>query len=259
MLVNSERFTLKNAGGMELKGTGTSSFPIPLDWNEVISICGSYDGDAILSLETFDSDSRTIIGAPTTRTKKVKGVKIKEIRYPATLIMEIQSGWRIYDVKNKKIIDEDIFSEVKEFRAYGSSPENARMNLPSKRRAIQESGLFAGNQYGFRISPMWIKVSRTYYTGKSDDLKLAKSYVKKGDWDAAIDIWKDLVNDPDEKIAKRSTYNMAIASEIKGGLDTAIEWASKAEKLGEKKAYNYINVLHIRKKNEEKLKQQLNN
>jgi hypothetical protein len=80
MLVNSERFTLKNAGGMELKGTGTSSFPIPLDWNEVISICGSYDGDAILSLETFDSDSRTIIGAPTTRTKKVKGVKIKEIR-----------------------------------------------------------------------------------------------------------------------------------------------------------------------------------
>ncbi len=105
---------------------------------------------------------------------------------------------------------------------------------------------------------MWIKVSRTYYTGKSDDLKLAKSYVKKGDWDAAIEIWKDLVNSSDEKIARRSAFNMAIASEIKGGLDTAIEWAKKAQKLGEKKAYNYINVLNRRKIDQEKLKEQLN-
>ncbi|HIG32235.1 MAG TPA: tetratricopeptide repeat protein [Flavobacteriales bacterium] len=259
MLTNSERFTLKNIDGIELKGTGTSAFPIPLDWNEVKSLCGSYDSDALLVLETFDSDSWIRLGAPVTRTRKVKKIKIKELRYPAILTMNVESGWRIYDVNKKQIIDENKFTEVKEFTAWGNNPEEAQLNLPSKRRAIQESGLFAGKQYGFRISPMWIKVSRTYYTGKSDDLKLAKSYVKSGDWDAAIEIWKDLVNNPDDKIARRSAYNMAIASEIKGGLDTAIEWASKSEKLGEKKAYRYINVLHIRKKNEEKLKQQLNN
>lgn len=259
MLLRSERYTLKNAGGMELKGTGTASFPIPLDWNEVISICGSYNGDALLVLETFDSDSRTIVGAPITKTRKIKGVKVKELRYPATLIMELQSGWRIYDVKNKNIVDENRFTEVKEFEAYGSSPDDAIRRLPSKRNAIKESGIFAGRQYGFRISPMWVKVRRTYFTGKHDDLKLAKSYVKSGDWDAAIEIWKNLVNNSDKKIARRSTYNMAIASEIKGGLDTAIEWANRAQKLGEKKAYKYLNVLHIRKRNEEKLKQQLNN
>ena len=106
---------------------------------------------------------------------------------------------------------------------------------------------------------MWVKVRRMYFTGKHDDLKLAKSYIKRGDWDAAIEIWKDLVNTPEKKIARRSAYNMALASEIKGGLDTAIEWANKAKILGEKKAYKYVNVLHIRKMNEEKLKQQLNN
>ena len=47
MLNSSERFTLKNSGAIELKGTGTTSFPVPLDWNEVKSICGSYDGDAL--------------------------------------------------------------------------------------------------------------------------------------------------------------------------------------------------------------------
>jgi len=188
MLTNSERFTLKNIDGIELKGTGTSSFPIPLAWNEVKSICGSYDSDALLVLETFDSDSWIRLGAPVTRTRKVKKIKIKELRYPATLTMSVESGWRIYDVNKKQIIDENKFTEVKDFTAWGNNPEEAEYNLPSKRRVIQESGLFAGEQYGFRISPIWIKVRRTYYTGKSDDLKLAKSYVKAGDWDTAIDI-----------------------------------------------------------------------
>jgi len=259
MLTNSERFTLKNIDGIELKGTGTSAFPIPLDWNEVKSICGSYDSDALIVLATFDSDSRSYVGNPVTRTRKKKGVKVKTLHYPAYRDITIESGWRIYDLKNKKIVDENKFAEYKQFSAWAKSPEAALLSLLSQGSAIRESGLFAGRQYGFRISPIWIKVRRTYYIGKSDDLKLAKSYVKKGDWDVAIDIWKDLVDNPDEKIARRSAYNMAIASEIKGGLDTAIEWANKAKKLGEKKAYNYINILQRRKMDEEKLKQQLNN
>ena len=67
-----------------------------------------------------------------------------------------------------------------------------------------------------------------------------------------------LTDDVDEKIAKKAAFNMALASEIKGGLDAAIDWAKRAQKLGEKKAYNYINILHRRKMDEEKLKQQLN-
>jgi hypothetical protein len=259
MLGSSERFTPKNVGGIELKGTGTAAFPIPLAWNEVKSICGSYDGDALLVLETFDSDSRTIVGAPVARTRKIKGIKVKELRYPATLIMSVESGWRIYDVHKKLIIDENKFTEIKEFKAWGDSPELAQLNLPSKRMAIKRSGIYAGEQYGFRISPMWVKVNRTYYIGKHEELKNAKQYVKRGDWDTAIEIWMPLTDDVDVKISARAAFNMALASELKGSLDTAIEWAKKAQKLGDKKAYNYINVLQKRKMDEEKLKQQLIN
>ena len=259
MLASSERFVLKNIGGMELKGTGTSSFPIPLDWNQVKSICGSYDGDALLVLETFDSDSRIIMGAPVSRIRKVKRVKVKEISYPATLIMEIESGWRIYDLNKQMIIDENKFTEIKEFSAWGPSPEQAVMSLPSKRKAIKEAGLFAGRQYGFRISPIWIKTNRLYYSSKFDEFKSAKKYIKQGDWDTAIEIWMPLTDNTDVKLAGRASFNMALASEIKGGLGAAIEWANKAQLLGEKKSNNYINILHKRKRDEEKLKQQLNN
>jgi len=258
MLNNSERFSLKNKGEIELKGTGTSSFSIPLAWNEVKSICGSYDGDALLVLETFDSDSRVLVGPPVARTRKVKGIKVKELRYPATLIMEVESGWRIYDVNKERIIDENKYIEIKEFNAWGSSVEQAQFNLPSKRIAIKQAGIHAGEKYGFRISPIWLKVNRTYYIGKHEDLKNAKQYVKRGDWDTAIEIWLPLTEDEDLKIANRAAFNMALASEIKGSLKTAIDWAKKAQKIGNKKAYKYINVLTSRMMDEEKLKQQLN-
>ena len=258
ILNNSERYTLKNSTGLELKGTGTSSFPAPLKWKKVKSLCSSYDADALLVLETFDSDSRVIVGAPREITRKIKGVKVKEIRVPVTLVMEIQSGWRIYDASNKKIIDENKFTEVKEFKAWGVNPKIAESKLPSRRQALKDAGVFAGEQFALRISPVWTRVRRLYYSGKNEHLKRAKSHVKREDWESAINIWKDLTNNSDEKIAGRSCYNMALASEIKGGLDTAIEWAEKARKKGEKRSRSYISTLHKRKADEEKLKQQLN-
>ena len=258
MLGKSERFTLKNKDGIELKGTGTASFPIPLEWDIVQSLCDPYDADALIVLATFDSDSRSYVGNPVTRTRKKKGVKVKTLRYPAYREITIESGWRIYDLKNKRIVDENKFTEHKEFTAWADNPKAAQISLLSQGSAIRESGVFAGTQYGFRISPIWIKARRAYFTGKHDDLKLAKKYIKKGDWDSAITIWKDLVNSADEKTARRSAYNMAIASEIKDGLDAAIEWAKKAQNLGEKKAHNYINVIKKKKIDKEKLKQQLN-
>ena len=258
LLENSDRFNIKNIGDLELKGTGTSSFSMPLKWKKVNGICSSYKADALIVLETFDSDSRMVVGAPVTRKRKVKGVRRNEILYPATLIMNIESGWRIYDVNKQRIVDENKFTEIKEFSAMGHTPDEAIMNLPSKRRAIKDAGLFAGRQYGFRISPIWIKVNRLYYSGKFDELKSAKKYIKQGDWDSAIEIWMPLTSDNDMKLAGRSAFNMALASEIKGGLNAAIDWAKKAQELGEKKAYNYINVLNRRKMDEDKLKQQLN-
>lgn len=260
MLSKSTRYNLRNPSGMELKGTGTSSFPIPLKWKKVNNICTSYNNaDALLVLETFDSDSHIIEGKPVVRIKKIKGKKIKELRYPVTLIMEIESGWRIYDIKNKNIIDESKFTEVKEFKVWGLNPKIARSLLPSRMNALRDAGIKAGEKFGLRISPVWVNVRRAYYTGKQEGFKRAKSFVKKRDWDTAIEIWKDLSNHSDIKVSAKACFNMALASEIKGAIDSAIQWAKKAEKLGNKKAKNYISTLYKRKLDEEKLKQQLTN
>ena len=259
LLSNSERFTPKNIGELELKGTGTSSFSEPLKWKKVSKICKSYDADALIVLETFDSDSRIVFGKPITRTVKRKGVKIKEVRHKAILEMKIVSGWRIYDNNKQIIIDENKFTEYKEFTAWGNSNKEAESKLPYKGSALKESGDFAGFKYGKRISPIWIQARRVFYSGKEDEFKKASKEVKSNQWDNAIDIWKNLVNLNDKKIASKASYNMALAAEIKGSLDVAIDWAKKAKALGDKKANSYISILNKRKQDQIKLNKQLNN
>ena len=57
-------------------------------------------------------------------------------------------------------------------------------------------------------------------------MKKASKNVKSNQWDDAINIWKDMANIKDKKIASKASY-MALASEIKGYLDAAIDWAKK--------------------------------
>ena len=258
LLENSDRFNIKNIGDLELKGTGTSSFSMPLKWKKVNGICSSYKADALIVLETFDSDSRVFFGKPIKRTIKRKGKKIVELRYQAILEMKIESGWRIYDNNKKEIIDENRFTEIKEFTAWGNSNNDAQRNLPILNSALKQSGDFAGIQFGKRISPIWIKARRVYYIGKDDSFKKASKYVKSKDWDKAIEIWKKEVNSNDKKIASKASYNMALASEIKGFLDASIDWAKKAKALGDKKANSYISTLNKRKQDQIKLNKQLN-
>ncbi|MBE51347.1 MAG: hypothetical protein CMP51_06635 [Flavobacteriales bacterium] len=258
-LSNSERFALKNQGEIMLKGTGTSQFPDLLSWRKVQKICDQYDADALIVLSTFDSDSREFEGKSVVRNRTIKGAKVREIKYPVTLAMEIQSGWRIYDASKRKIIDVNTFTELKESKIWGSSYNDARSKLPSKRQALKSAGIFAGEKYAYRITPLWVRVSRTYFSGPEDKLKLAKKYVSRQDWDEAIKLWKSLVDNNDPKIARKANYNLALASEINGTLSTAIEYALRSENLGEKRASLYIRILKKRQKDQERLKEQIIN
>ena len=72
---------------------------------------------------------------------------------------------------------------------------------------------------------------------------------------ADITINKDIQN---IVVVNRAAFNMALASEIKGSLKTAIVWSKRYQKNGNKKANNYIEVLISKKMDEDKLKKQLN-
>ena len=72
------------------------------------------------------------------------------------------------------------------------------MKLPSKSAGLKKLD-FLQVSNTLRISPIWISVNRTYYSGKDESFKKAKEYVKINEWEQAIQIWKDLSQSNDQK------------------------------------------------------------
>lgn len=251
------RFQATLKSDNELKGTGTKKFPTVLDWSKAEEICNNFGADGLILLETFDSD---VLFSKSKQDVK-KTVNNKEVivpEYNADLRMKVNAGWRIYDIKNKQIIDESVFTDEKGWNAKGETEQNAFSKLPSKRSALNESGYYAGTRFAKRISPNWIWVSRFYYVRKHDDLKKAKYMARASNWQGASEIWKKLTLNSDPKVAARACYNMAIACEIDGNLEIAITWVNKAIKeYNFKPAANYLNILNNRIAQQNKLKQQM--
>lgn len=257
VLVSSPRFDVVIPGGLDLRGTGTAKFPVPLAWPEVEKICKESNADALVTLETFDSNVSHRY-AKEERKKKVDGVEKTYIVYIAAVDIGISAGWRIYDPKKKQIIDENVFLDRKGWDAEGASESEAKKKLPNKRASIKDAGFFAGQQYGFRISPVWVRVGRKYYIKGHDDFKDAKFYVRANEWEKAAEKWQKHAKSPDNKIAGRATYNLALASEINGDLETSLEWAKRSyTEFRNKSAREYVNIISRRIMAAEKLKEQM--
>lgn len=259
-LNNSPRFQGVLIEGEDLRGTGTREFPAPLDGNKVDELCKKYGVDALILLETFDSNIWIHDDKRSTKRKDKNGKEYTEVEYYSDLNVNSSAGWRVYDFTNKQIIDENRFTDEKRWSAGGSSKSDARYHLPPKREAINKAGYFAGEQYAVRISPNWKNESRYFYKKGNDDLKMAKGFVKTGNWDKAAEIWKKYTLDKERKIAGRACHNMALASEMKGQLEIALEWAKKAYlDFHLRSEGSYINHLQQRILHQKKLGEQMGN
>lgn len=258
-LLKTPRYTIVESNA-ELRGTGTANFAPPLSWDLVEKICTENGAEGLVVLEAFDSNSGLTMGTRPRKVKSKEGVETTVLEHVANMRMTIQSGWRIYDFKNKQIVDEFRGQDYLDFTGAGMNPDAAVAGLPIKREALKRTGYHAGGSYGYRIAPQWIRLHREYYTKGSGALKKAKRMVRVNDWKGAAEIWRGRTTSKDRKEAGRAMFNMAVASEVFGNLESAKEWADKAYKeKNNKKALQYSYQLQRRMKDAEVLKQQMNN
>lgn len=243
----------------KLKGTGTREWPDALAWTTVDSLCKNYNVDAIICLETFDSDVLFTTGKNLVKTT-INSVDTSVYEFFSDLKINVNAGWRIYDNVEKNQVDQNLFVDEKGWLTKGWTADEALKKLPSKRDAIDGAGLFAGQQYGIRISPTWTNVYRSYFTKgkKQEGFKQAKQWVKQQNWEQATNIWTNITKTTDAKNVGRAYYNLAVASEVEGDLETALTYATKASEVyGNKQAKYYKTVLSNRIKDQDKLKEQM--
>lgn len=229
----------------ELYGTGTRQTPELLDWGLVKQICDSSRADALLVLETFDSNSdllaNVVNGGLNTLINGTAPSTVNQVR------MTVYCYWRLYDPKERRIIDQYQSTSFMTFDAGGGVLPVAPPD------ALPGTAYFAGGEYIERFLPTWYDVSRTLYqrgTGKEKQRFLsAFRRAEVADWEGAISLWKILAESPNRKNAGRACLNIAVGYEVLGNINEALIWSRKAyTDYGDKLARDYQNDLSYRQR-----------
>lgn len=257
-LLQTPRYTVTIAAiDTALKGTGRRQTMPPLDWGTVAKMVGNDTTTALIVLEAFDSNTNLFNEVVNVTQRGPDGNNIQVPEYRAHGRIDVYSVWRIYDLKTKTIVDQFTQESRQQFDGSGPTQAVAESHLPSRRDMVSRAGISAGMQYGHRISPQWISVARDYYKKGSPKLKSAAKLVRYQNWQTATDTWNSEATSSDPKVARRASYNMALASEKAGDLDLALQWAQRAQQLGEKRAARYIMILQQRQFEQKKLEEQM--
>jgi len=237
----------------KMQGSGSgSTFPNPLDWSKVTELCNEYEADALVSLETYDSDFIVTNG---TRKKGEQGIEIY-----AQGVATVNCGFRLYDPSNRSIIDQYHFSHVERWETGGNTIAAAVGALLNKDAAIHDASFKAGIVYGERITPSWVRIDRDYFRKSKGDPYLAEGarMMEVNDWDRAIESLQEAVETGHIKTKGRAAHNLAVVYEILGNLEEAKKWASDAwGRYGNKKSRDYGYILTRRMSDQRVLEEQL--
>ena len=146
--------------------------------------------------------------------------------------------------------------------------ENPEYSLKkgSSEKMLNKTAQYLGKYFGTKIIPTWLAVDRIYYRSNNVNMLKAEKIAINGDWYSAAEIWNKETKSKNQKIAAKACYNMALACEMEGKLDLAIDWLVKSYGVlknnnEEHKAncQKYINILAIRKKEIQRLDKQVRN
>ena len=261
-LTRTPRFKV-TFSGLELQGASGDRFLPPLAWTTIDSICDAMGVDAVAALEKYDSDIHKSTRRREVKKKDDEGKQYVEYRYDVEMVTTVHLGWRLYDPKNRRIIDQFDVWENQDFRRTGDTEAQAINRLPRPMATVDETSYAAGMKYAMRIAPTWIEVGRPFYAKAKGDLQMEKAgrMAKAGDWEAAAGIWKSIIDRPatSDKIKGRAALNMAVANEVIGNLELAQDWAKIAyTDYGLGKARDYANLLIQRITDIDRLDEQLN-
>lgn len=251
--------------GVELEGTRSGrAYAPPLSWAEVERLCKQYQGDALVAIEMFDSDIQSSTTTRSIKEKNKDGVEITKIVYDGKRNGRVNLGWRFYDPKNRVMLDEFKDSDYEDVTSSGASTANqATLNLKKTYEIVRSIAEKLGAKYGKRIAPTWITLARTYHKSikgnNKDRFEQAARYADAGEWPRAASIWEKIAGiNSDADAAGKATYNLAVAAEVNGQLNMALQFAKDAyTQFNDKKAKYYIQILEKRIEDQETLRRQM--
>ena len=229
---------------LRLYGTGTREMPELLDWDLVTEICETEGTDALLVLETFDSNTDLLLSTASEQALAIISTGSPKPTLPGQINMNVVCYWRLYHPGTKSIIDQYQHSSYHTFDTNGGV-------LPPT--ALPEIAYTAGIEYIQRFLPGFYVVRRDLYKRTSGSAKhqFEAGYrrAEVANWEGAMEIWEELSDHSKHKTAGRACLNIAVANEVLGNTDLALDWAKKSYEYHDDKLGRSYSKILLRRKN----------
>lgn len=242
----------------------TSAFPDPLPEYLQFNMLNRYQADALVVLEIMDSDFIITEGKRRVKRTVGEGDNRREIEvdeWYAEGVGNVKLGIRLYNPRNKELIDQQLISETNTWEAAADSKAGALAALISRTDAVRHLCGQFGHDYAYKIAPMPITLRRVFYTKskESPELEEGGRMAEVGQWREAIQVWEaGIPKAIEQKDKGRMAYNIAVAYEVLGDLNQAKAWSQIAySKYGNKTARTYAGQLQSRMNDEAALQNQL--
>jgi len=176
---------------------------------EVMEICDTLSGDAIISLELYtvglDQHFDYYKDAP------------EEVQNQYYIVFN-RVKWNIHLPGNPRPFD--TYSTV-DTLFFQTIIDGQFQSLNPGVNMIRDLFYESGFKYGTYLVPVWNLTSRTLYRRGDDSLKQAIKHTDEGDWEAAFSIWDQLTESADSSLVAKSYNNLAVFFELEDKLDSA--------------------------------------
>ena len=218
----------------------------PININFLNEICSDFKVDAVLVLESFIERIKT-------KYFMHGGEYFGTTEYEASTDITYKSDWRFYRPTLLKPVTRFQFVDSIYWKLRSYSLEELYVEMPLTKDALVGGGIAAGKKIAELISPAWISQNRYYFLTGKKEIDAAIPLIKNNKWEEAAAIWGKYTTINSKLIRSKVEFNLALASEMSGNVDQAIEWGLKSYKTRySKAAEEYLKTLDDRKKARDK-------
>ena len=200
----------------------SSKYIKPLPWNTISSIAKRDSADIVISLEYIKI-------AETSDSYRTQENEVEF--YYGYLSVPIYCYWRIYDLSKKKISNGYLYRDTLYWDSKDWTPVSVGNQLPGYFTAAAYAGNECGEKYAEKIAPSWVNDKRVLYYLGSKELESAAIHAIKGDWIESATIWQQIYAQKKGRLSARAAFNLALANEMNGKLEIALDWLKDAKKL----------------------------
>jgi len=206
----------------------------PIDKDSINQLCRTNQADVILSLdkikvnddisEYYLNESSSFLG-------------VLEVRY--------ESYWSIH-YPNSTESTQIQFKDTIFWESESYVRKEVMNQLPKRMDGIIDGALYVGKKSVTRFLPYWDKADRYFYSNRNKFIKQGIDSIYTKSWKSAINSWEKAIKSKSHSTQYIAANNMAVAYEISGNIDKAIEYASFAyAAIGKSYTFDYKTLVHL--------------